>query len=323
MNSLIIPVFKNEAFIPQLMEVCEWLNARLNYSLEVVFVVDGSPDRSAALLEQRLPEASFNFQLVELSKNFGSFAAIKRGLEVASGDYFSVMAADLQEPKELVLEFFKELHSQECDVVIGSRESRQDPLMSRAASQSFWWLYRKMIEPNIPPGGADVFGCNRPFRDQLIQLKEANSSLVGLIFWMGYRRKLISYVRKEREIGKSGWTLSKKIRYMLDNVFSFTDLPVQMLVGCGAMGLLFSVGLASLILISKVSGTISVPGYAATALLILFFASLNSMGLGIIGVYVWRAFENTKQRPEAMVMRRTRSEQWKKNIYTPKQSASL
>ena len=303
MNSLIIPIYKNEAFIPKVLEVCAWLNKALKETLEVVFVIDGSPDYSATLLEELLPKVSFNFQLIELSKNFGSFAAIKKGLEMARGDFFAVMAADLQEPKEVILDFFNTLHTHEYEVVLGTRESRQDPLLSRFASSTFWWMYQKVIQPEMPKGGVDVFGCNKTFRDELIQLNESHSSLVGLIFWMGYRRKLIYYSRLKREHGNSAWTLSKKFRYMLDNIFSFTDLPIQVLIFFGFSGVALSFVLGTLILVSKFTGAISVPGYAATALLILFFASLNSLGLGIIGIYVWRAFENTKQRPEALVMK--------------------
>lgn len=311
MNSLIIPVYKNEAFIPKLIEVCGWLNFQLKNKLEVVFVVDGSPDASASLLKEFLPKTPFSYQLVELSKNFGSFAAIRKGLEVASGEYFAVMAADLQEPKELILEFFQNLQDNEYEVVVGTRESREDPLISRWASQSFWWLYQKIIDRNMPKGGIDVFGCNQTFRTHLLSMRESHSSLVGLIFWMGYRRKLISYSRKERQFGKSAWTFTKKFRYMLDNVFSFTDLPIHALTFFGFGGLLLSFALASVVLIAKLTGAITVPGYAATALLILFFASLNSTGLGIIGIYVWRTFENTKQRPESLVMHQIRSDQWK------------
>lgn len=311
MNSLIIPVYKNEAFIPQLLEVCSWISFQLKTELEVIFVVDASPDQSADLLREALPLLPFQYQVAELSRNFGSFAAIKKGLELASGDYYAVMAADLQEPKELVLNFFKTLHKKECDVVIGSRESREDPVLSRWASNSFWWFYRKLIESSMPQGGVDVFGCNRTFRDHLIHFNEAHSSLVGLIFWMGFRRKLITYKRKEREFGKSAWTLSKKVRYMLDNVFSFTDLPIKILIlfGCGSLAI--SIALGCLILFSKMTNLITVPGYTATSMLILFFASLNSIGLGIIGMYVWRTFENTKQRPESFVMHQTRSAPWK------------
>ncbi|MFM8315762.1 MAG: glycosyltransferase family 2 protein, partial [Deltaproteobacteria bacterium] len=259
MNSLVVPIFKNETSIPKLVDVCDWLQSQLNETLEVVFVVDGSPDQSLKVLKALLPLVTFQYQVIELSKNFGSFSAIKKGLELAKGDFFAVMAADLQEPKELIVDFFKTLETQEYEVVLGKRDSRKDPFVSRITANSFWWLYRKLIQPEMPKGGVDIFGCNKTFRDHLIKLNESHSSLVGLIFWMGFRRKIISYSRQEREHGKSAWTFSKKFRYMLDNIFSFTDLPIQMLVLFGFTGVLTSLGLGALILISKLSGAIAVP----------------------------------------------------------------
>lgn len=321
MYSLVVPIYRNEEFIPKLIQRCSWLQTNLKEPLEVVFVVDGSPDRSFELLKDSLKSATFHFQLARLSKNFGSFAAIRKGLEMATGDYYAVMAADLQEPKELFLKLFETVRSDNFDIVLGTRGLRSDPLFSRLSSNLFWAVYRRLIEPEMPRGGVDVFACNRLFREHLIAFKESHSSLMGLIFWMGFRRKLIAYDRNTREFGKSAWTLSKKIRYMLDSIFSFIDLPIQILVCFGLIGIVLSVGLGGVILMAKFFGTIHVPGYAATAMLILFFASLNSLGLGIIGVYVWRAFENTKARPEAFVIENLRSSQWK-DAYTPRLSAS-
>ncbi|MBM4303381.1 MAG: glycosyltransferase [Deltaproteobacteria bacterium] len=321
MYSLIIPIYKNEDSIAKLVQTCAWLHSQLSEKLEVVFVLDGSPDRSFEVLETELIRVLFDFQIVSLSKNCGSFAAIRKGLEFARGDLFAVMAADLQEPKELIVEFFKVLSSENYEVVLGMRKSRHDPLMARLASNCFWWLYKKMIQPEMPTGGVDVFGCNRLFRDHLLGLKESHSSLVGLILWMGFRRKIIPYDRSKREFGKSAWTLSKKFRYMLDNIFSFTDLPIQLLALFGCLGVIISIVFGTLIVAAKLSGAIGVPGYAATALLIMFFASLNSLGLGIIGIYVWRAFENTKQRPEALVMEKEGGTQWKAT-YIQKQSVN-
>src|SRR5690606_7795300 len=120
-----IPVYKNEESIPRLLTALDRLNTLLDDCMEAVFVVDGSPDSSFMLLEQRLPEMVFRAQLLGLSRNFGSFAAIRSGLSVARGDFFAVMAADLQEPPELLLAFFSSLAADECDVAIGTRAARQ------------------------------------------------------------------------------------------------------------------------------------------------------------------------------------------------------
>jgi glycosyltransferase involved in cell wall biosynthesis len=303
--SLVIPVYRNEGSIPELLDVLKDLNARLGHRLEVVFVVDGSPDRSAQLLAERLPHAGFRARLVLHSRNFGSFAAIRTGLAEARGPLFAAMAADLQEPPELVLEFFRVLEGEPVDVVLGTREGRGDPLPSRWASALFWSAYRRLVQPEMPPGGVDMFGCDLAFRDRLLALPESNSTLVGLLCWLGFRRRLVPYRRLPRRHGRSAWTLSRKLRYLSDSVFAFSDLPIRLLTGVGAVGLLFSVLFSAVVIAARTSGLISVPGYSATVLVIAFFAALNCLGLGIVGSYVWRAFENTKGRPQAVVMART------------------
>lgn len=302
MYSLIIPVYKNEESIPPLLEALEWIEGQLSSSLEIVFVIDGSPDNSYLKLKTLLPKKKINYQLIRLSKNFGSFAAIRAGLASATGKYFAVMAADLQEPKELAVNFFNELSKEEHDVIIGTRESRNDPLFSKISSTLFWTLYQKWVQPEMPRGGVDMFGCNSLFKSELMLLRESNSSLIGLIFWLGFRRKIIFYSRQERLHGKSAWTFKKKFKYMMDSVFSFSDLPIKILLNTGFIGIGVSVFISILVLLSKFFGLINVPGYTATVLLIIFFGSLNSFGLGIIGNYIWRAFENTKRRPESVIL---------------------
>lgn len=302
MYSLIIPVYKNEASIAPLLQVLQNLNQQLQNQLEIVFVVDGSPDQSYALLKEKLPHSGLKAKLLLLSRNFGAYAAIRTGLAAAESSYFAVMAADLQEPPELVLQFFNCLTTEEVDVTFGIRQNRQDPLQQKIPAQIYWYLYKKFVQKDMPTGGIDIFGCNLQFRNQLLQLGELNSSLIGLALWLGFKRKLICYERQERQHGKSAWSLRKKIKYAMDSSFAFSDLPIRFLYFIGVTGMLLSFALGCMVIIAKFSDAIPIPGYATTIITIVFFAALNSMGLGIIGSYVWRAFENTKIRPHSIVM---------------------
>ena len=270
--------------------------------MEAIFVVDGSPDRSLELLREHLPRASFPSKVLALSRNFGSFAAIRAGLAAGDGDIFAVMAADLQEPPELIVSFREALASGHYDVVVGSRVSRSDPLRDRVLSFVFWGLYRSLIQSEVPTGGVDVFGCTRTFRDHVLSLRESNSTLVGLIFWLGFRRAEISYQRHPRRHGKSAWSFRRKFRYLLDSCFAFSDLPVRLLSLAGMTGIALSLALGIVVLVSRAIGDIAVPGYAATVLTVMFFGGLNSLGIGILGEYLWRTFENTKGRPEYVVL---------------------
>ncbi len=305
MNSIVIPVYRNEENIPHLLTALEKLNNCID-KLEVVFVVDGSPDRSAQLLKNTLPSCSFFSQLLLLSRNFGSFAAIRVGLEAAKGEHFAIMAADLQEPPELIQQFFSILQAEtDVDIVIAARKKRSDPIMSKFASSLFWFFYRKMVIPEMPPGGVDIFGCNKTFRDNLLLLEESHSSLVGLIFWMGFTRRIVEYERQPRLHGKSAWTLIKKWNYLKDSIFSFTDRPIQFLSWIGLAGVFISGCMGMCIFIAKLLGWIQTPGYSATILTIIFFGTLNILGLSIVGTYAWRTYENTKKRPLSLVMRQT------------------
>lgn len=300
--SLIIPIYKNAESLPDLLKIISELQQQLDAKLEVIFVIDGSPDNSYLYLREHLTQTNFRSTILVLSRNFGSFAAIRAGLNVAKGDYFTVMAADLQEPPSLILEFFTALKSDEADVTLGMREKRNDPLLSRLSAKLFWFCYRRFVQKEVPIGGVDVFGCNRKFKDHLLRLDESNSSLIGLIFWLGFRRKLIPYVRLPRIHGKSAWSFHRKLRYLNDSVFSFSDLPIRLLIYLGSAGLTVSIIYGIIVLIARIFNLIQLPGYTTTLLIILFFIGLNALSLGIIGSYVWRTFENSKGRPLSVVM---------------------
>lgn len=301
MLSLVVPVYRNEESIADLLRVIAHLDAEMNGDFEAVIVVDGSPDHSFDCLLEALPKAPFRSQLLSLSRNFGSFAAIRAGMAAAQGDFIAVMSADLQEPPELILAFREKLLTGDADVVLGTRVRRGDSVTVSMPAKLFWWLYRRLVQPEVPPGGVDVFACTRRFRDQLLSLPERNSTLVGLVLWLGYRRAVVPYTRLPRRHGQSAWSLRRRVRYLLDSVFAFSDLPIKLLTVVGLSGVVLSLGLGLLVLYSKITGNIRIPGYAATVLTIMFFGGINSLGIGILGEYMWRTFENTKGRPDYVV----------------------
>jgi glycosyltransferase involved in cell wall biosynthesis len=300
--SLVIPVYRNSENIDELLSACRELHTVLSARLEVIFVVDGSPDDSHAQLLVKLPVSGLRAQLISLSRNFGSFSAIREGLLHARGAFAAVMAADLQEPPELVLEFFAKLERGEGDIAFGLRQARNDPPVSKMFSAMFWWVYRKSVQRDIPVGGVDVFAINRSFLDRVTGFSEANSSLLGLLFWMGGRRVFVPYTRRERRHGKSAWTFRKKLTYLLDSIFAFTDAPIRLLLASGTLGIGLALILGITVLLARLLGKVDVPGYTGTMLMILFFGGLNAFGLGLVGNYAWRAYENTKHRPLSIPM---------------------
>jgi glycosyltransferase involved in cell wall biosynthesis len=303
MLSVIIPIYRSEANLPRLLEELGRIAGRSPLPIEVVLVVDGSPDRSLEILRRDLAGCPFSSVLVSLSRNFGAFNAVRCGLEIASGDFMVMLAADLQEPADLALTFLEVLQTGEADIVFGTPSTRDDPWFDETSSRLFWKAYRRFVLPEVPPAGVHTVGCTRAVRNRLLELREPTTNLIALLFWLGFRRVHIPYDRQQRREGRSAWSLGKKLRYGLDSVFSFTDLPIRVLLAVGVLGTLAAVAFGGLLLAAYAAGRVPVPGYAPTILTIVFFGSITSLGLGIVGQYAWLILQNTRGRPSYLVDR--------------------
>jgi polyisoprenyl-phosphate glycosyltransferase len=298
--TVVVPVYRNVDTLTDLVSRLEVASRHLADGLEAIFVVDGSPDGSGAMLRELLSDSPLQSRLAWHSRNFGAFAAVRTGLGLASGSCIAVMSADLQEPVGLLLEFHAALSDGCHDVAVGVRRSRQDPALSRLGSSVFWAIYCRWVQPQMPRGGVDVFACSPKVRDALLGLEESNSSLVGLLIWLGFRRVDVPYDRQPREHGRSGWTFSKKARYLLDSIFSFTDVPINLLLFVGVSGVLLSIVGALIIFFAWLLVGTRVAGYTPIMLTLLVMGSLTLSGLGLVGSYVWRTYENSKRRPGAV-----------------------
>lgn len=301
--SLIIPVYRNEAFLPEVLEAVKDIARQMQDALEVVFVIDGSPDNSEAWLANNLPAFPVPSQLVAHSRNFGSFTAVRTGLAAARGEFIAVMAADLQEPPSLMVDFFRALEGGH-DVAVGTRSLRDDP--GQWSAKLFWRAYRALVQPQIPASGVDVFAVSRRARNALLDMGEAHTSLIAQLFWIGFSRIEVPYERRARKHGTSGWTFFGKLKYLLDSVFAFTGIPITLLMVLGFAGTLIFLLFGLLLVALRAFGVVEVPGYTALMVAILFSASSILLGLGIVGNYVWRTYENTKRRPLGIVRSRAR-----------------
>jgi glycosyltransferase involved in cell wall biosynthesis len=300
--SVVIPVYNNAASLPEVIRSLEWLQENVDVDVEAVFVVDGSPDDSAMVLRDLLPGAKFSSQLLCHARNFGAFAAIRTGFLAARGNWVAAMAADLQEPITLIAQFYRELRDGAADIAVGTRTSRDDPSLSRLFSKIYWRTYRRVVEPQMPPGGVDVFACTAQVAEKFHHLGESHSSLIGQLYWLGYRRVEVPYERSARQHGVSAWTFRKKLRYLLDSVFSFTNLPISVILVLGLVGTVMATIGAVVVFVAWLLGHIPVAGYTALMLVLLLSTGSILSALGVVGTYVWRAYENTKNRPGSVVM---------------------
>ena len=306
--SVVIPVYKNQKSIGDLFTALE--NSFLSDSLkvEVIFVLDGSPDNSESLIRQLAKSSALEIKIIRHSRNFGSFAAIRTGLLHAKGEFVGVMAADLQEEPKTLIQLFNDLDLKNADIAFGVRVQREDPFISTLASNVYWKFYRHYINPEIPKGGVDIFACRNEVAAQINSMKEVNSSLIGLLFWVGYKRIFVEYNRQPRKHGRSAWTFSKKMKYMSDSIFSFSDLPIRLVRALGVIGFTFSIVFGSFLILASLAGKITVPGYAPLMLAIILGNSSVLIALSVLGSYLWRVYENSQMRPASILTLRQEKE---------------
>ncbi len=298
--SVVIPVYFNEDNLrPLYKDICEKLFIHMEYEWELVMVDDGSRDASYAVMEE-LAKQDERIRVYGLSKNFGSHAAILCGLSKCTGECAVVKAADLQEPTELVLEMLDSWQSGN-NVVLAVRKDRQESKEQTLFANLYYWLVRKAALPQMPKGGFDVYLLDRKVIRVLMQLDEKNSALTGQILWSGFRTGQVYYTRLAREVGTSRWTLKKKIRLVADTLFSFSTLPIAIVSGIGAFSCIGAMIWAVVVLICKLAGTINVNGWTTLFMFNLFSFGIIMLTLGILGGYLWRAFDASRNRPPYII----------------------
>ena len=298
--SIVIPVYYNEDNLyPLYADIKEKFIDKIDYDYEIVMVNDGSKDRSYEVM-QELADQDPNIKIVSLSRNFGSHAAILCGLEKCTGDCAVVKAADLQEPTELILKMV-ESWKQGNNVVLAVRQDRKESFGTKLFANTYYWMVRKAALSNMPKGGFDVYLLDQKVIRVLLSLDERNSALTGQILWSGFKTEEIPYVRLEREIGTSKWTLKKKVRLVADTLFSFSTLPISLVTMIGTLSCVGALIWGIVVLVCKIMGLIQVSGCTT-----LFIFNLCSFGiimvtLGILGGYLWRTFDASRNRPTYIV----------------------
>lgn len=298
--SIVIPVYYNQDNLEPLYgDISQKLLSHTEYEWEIVMVDDGSKDESYAVMKE-LASEDCRVKIYSLSRNFGSHAAILCGLSKCTGDCAVVKAADLQEPTEMVLEMVDSWR-QGNNVVLAVRKDRQEGKGQTLFANLYYWMVRKVALADMPKGGFDVYLLDRKVINVLMQLDEKNSALTGQILWSGFRTDKIYYTRLHREIGKSRWTLKKKIRLVMDTLFSFSALPITVISVIGTLSCIGAVLWAVLVLAFKLMGMIDVSGWTTLFIFNLLSFGVIMLTLGILGGYLWRTFDASRNRPPYII----------------------
>lgn len=298
--SVVIPVYYNQDNLRPLYEdISKKLFCHNEYDWEIVMINDGSKDESYAVMKE-LAGDDERVRTYSLSRNFGSHAAILCGLAKCTGDCAVVKAADLQEPTEMVLEM-ADSWKKGNNVVLAVRKDRQEGRGQTLFANLYYWMVRKAALPDMPKGGFDVFLLDRKVINVLMQLDEKNSALTGQILWSGFKTDKIYYTRLQREIGKSRWTLKKKVRLVSDTLFSFSTLPITFVSVIGTLSCIGAVIWAISVFVAKLRGLIDVSGWTTLFIFNLFSFGIIMLTLGILGGYLWRTFDASRNRPPYII----------------------
>ena len=297
--SIVIPVYYNGDTLKLLYEDMKQKILGKLGDYEIVFVDDGSGDDSWQIMRQ-LRQQDTHIKLVKLSRNFGEHAALLAGLCACSGDCAVTKQADLQEDSNIILEMY-ESWKQGNKVVLAVRKERKENPVKVFFANIYYALIRKIVNKNMPVGGCDCYLIDRKVIQVLERLDEKNSSLTLQVLWAGFQTDSVYFVRQDREIGKSRWTLSKKVKLVMDSVMSFSYFPLRFMSG---LGILFNI-LAFLLLVSvfveKFTKGTPIVGWASLMCVVLCASGVIMLMLGILTEYIWRTLDAARTRPPYIV----------------------
>ncbi len=294
--SVVIPVFNEEEVLPETYRRLRAVMHGIQISYELLFVNDGSKDRSAHLLEE-LARRDPHVKVLHFSRNFGHQAAITAGMDYAQGEAVVVIDADLQDPPELIPEMLAKWQ-EGYEVVYGKRMKREgETLFKRFTATLFYRLLRGVTTIDIPLDTGDFRLLDRKVVEVMRLLREKNRFIRGLVSWVGFRQTAIEYVRERRFAGETKYPLRKMLRLAWDGITAFSDKPLKVAAYLGFLLSLCSFVYLLFVVIAKILGKSTVPGWASIVVINLFFNGVILIMLGVMGEYIGRIYDEAKNRP--------------------------
>ena len=300
--TLVIPMYYEEKVVDECYRrVKDNLDKLDGYVYEVIFVNDGSKDRTLEILEG-LAKNDENVKVISFSRNFGHQAAVTAGLQYVTGDCIIIMDADLQDPPELISDMLK-LWEDGNEVVYGKRKSRDgESAFKLFTAKMFYKTLNALSDVEIPKDTGDFRLVDRKVVDTINSLPEHNKFLRGLFSWVGYKQAPFEYERKERFAGETKYPLKKMLKLASDGIISFSTKPLKLVGALGIFSIIISVLLLIYALVSYVFNLNNLSaGWTSIMVAITFFSGIQLMSIWIIAEYVGRIYDETKQRPQYIV----------------------
>lgn len=309
--SIVVPVYYNE---DTLMDLYQDMKAKILGKLgdyELVFVDDGSGDNSWNIMKEIQALDAAHVRLVKLSRNFGEHAALLAGLSVCTGDCAVTKQADLQEDSALILEMY-ESWKKGNKVVLAVRRSRDENRVKVFFANLYYIMVRKFVNKNMPEGGCDCYLIDRKVIEVLERLDEKNSSLTLQVLWAGFQTDMVYFDRKDREKGKSRWTMAKKFKLVMDSLMSFSYVPIRFMTYIGILFDIFALLLFIGVLVEFFTKGVPMMGWSSLMCVILLASGLILSMLGVLGEYLWRTLDASRTRPPFIIAEQEAPEEQEK-----------
>lgn len=300
--SVVIPMYYEESVAQEcynrVTSVCKSIE---NYDYEIIFINDGSKDKTLEILES-IAKNDKNIKVISFSRNFGHQCAVTAGLKYVTGDAIVIIDSDLQDPPELIPDMLK-LWEQGNDVIYGKRQKRNGESKFKLLTASmFYKTLNALSDVDIPKDTGDFRLVDRKVVDIINSLPEHNKFLRGLFSWVGFKQYPFTYERKERFAGTTKYPLKKMLKLAADGIIGFSTKPLKILGGLGLLSIFISLVILIYSLLSYIfSWNYITPGWTSIMVAITFFAGIQLLSIWMMSEYIGRIYDETKQRPQYII----------------------
>lgn len=299
--SIIIPFLNEEENIVKLVSsLSDYFEIEKRFEVEVIFVNDGSTDNSLILIQEAQHE-NYTCKLMNFSKNFGSHAALRAGISLATGDLITFMYADLQDPLTLISRMYDQILEAKSDIVWATRKTTNNSTFATLFSKMYSKLMKIYVSPEYPEKGFDIVMFSKKVSNILNNNVEANSSIFLQILTLGFNQSFINYDKKSRLKGKSKWTLSKKIKLIIDSFIAFSYAPIRFVTITGVILFFLGITFTFYLLFRKFVFDDLVSGWPMLISLLSIGFGVTNISLGILAEYLWRTLDVSRKRPVYIV----------------------